>query len=214
MDRTSAKHLFYSAPSGTWFGHGLDRFLNTQFRLLRLGDYWTFTPSHSLHNVTPMQHRNIHVPQAPKARLFPRLMQHSHATLASFIIHFAPLLDTAFAHFRFISANVPALRTPTHHHHTTLSRPYGALRLRLTPAPYACAFPAPSLRQSRLITDASDTLALHSSRITYPHHDFACPPHNYAHTPRPNYAWYNTVNLNASQLAMYNQADFAVYGTF
>lgn len=37
--------------------------------------------------------------------------------------------------------------------------------------------------------------------------------HNYARTPRPDYARYNPVNLNASQLATYNQADFAVYGT-
>ncbi|KAG2739494.1 hypothetical protein P692DRAFT_20881675 [Suillus brevipes Sb2] len=67
---------------------------------------------------------HIHAPQAPQARLFPRLMQHIHAILASPVIYchheFASLhhlevalsLDTAFAHFRFSSANVPALRAP------------------------------------------------------------------------------------------------------
>jgi hypothetical protein len=71
----------------------LDRFLNTQFRLLRLGDHWTFTPSHSLHNATPTRHRDIraitHIraPQAPQARMFPRLMHDIHATLASSAVH-------------------------------------------------------------------------------------------------------------------------------
>ncbi|KAG2737669.1 hypothetical protein P692DRAFT_20883335 [Suillus brevipes Sb2] len=57
---------------------------------------------------------HIRAPQAPQARIFPRLTHHSHATLASSsIIHchhefaslhpfeVAPVLDTAFTHFRF-----------------------------------------------------------------------------------------------------------------
>ncbi|KAG1837663.1 hypothetical protein F4604DRAFT_1601198 [Suillus subluteus] len=36
--------------------------------------------------------------------------------------------------------------------------------------------------------------------------------HNYARTPRPDYAKYNLADLNAYKLAKYNQADFAVYG--
>ncbi|KAG0701035.1 hypothetical protein DFH29DRAFT_806870 [Suillus ampliporus] len=36
--------------------------------------------------------------------------------------------------------------------------------------------------------------------------------HNYAGTPRPDYAVYNPVDLDAYQLAKYNQADFAMYG--
>lgn len=37
--------------------------------------------------------------------------------------------------------------------------------------------------------------------------------HNYARTPRPDYARYNPADINAHKLAKYNQADFAVYGT-
>ncbi|KAG1771385.1 hypothetical protein EV702DRAFT_1049007 [Suillus placidus] len=36
---------------------------------------------------------------------------------------------------------------------------------------------------------------------------------NYAGTPRPDYARYNLVDLDAYKLAKYNQADFVVYGT-
>jgi hypothetical protein len=36
--------------------------------------------------------------------------------------------------------------------------------------------------------------------------------HNYASTPRPNYARYNPSDFNACKLPKYNQADFAVYG--
>jgi hypothetical protein len=163
-----------------------------------------------------------------QARIFPRLMQHIHAILASPVIYchhefaslhhleVAPSLDTAFAHFRFISANVPALRAPmtpcscaldmslTHHcshlhiiqavititspsfllclHIPELLRASATLpRFHAPMAPYASAFPAlsaPSLHQSRLITFASDTLALHSSLTIYPHHNFACSPHD------------------------------------
>jgi hypothetical protein len=156
--------------------------------------------------------------------MFPRLMQHSHATLASSVtychhefmplhpLEVAPSLDTAFVHFRFSSANVPTLRAPTspysraidmslspHCNHLHTIQPVAIitspslqcvcmhqshfahsaiLPCFLTPtAPYACAFPtlsAPSLCQSCLTTFASDTLALHSSLITYPHRNFAC----------------------------------------
>ncbi|KAG1868328.1 hypothetical protein DFJ58DRAFT_837967 [Suillus subalutaceus] len=36
--------------------------------------------------------------------------------------------------------------------------------------------------------------------------------HNYARTPRPDYARYNPADLNAYKLAKYNQANFTVYG--
>jgi hypothetical protein len=149
-----------------------------------------------------------------------------HATLASSTIHcheqfallhpleVAPSLNTAFAHFRFSSANVPALRAPiapysraidtslsphcSHLHIIqaviTITSPSFLLCLHIPEslrasttlprfhapmAPYTCAFPAlsaPSLHQSRLTTFAPDTLALHSSHITYPHRNFACSP--------------------------------------
>ncbi|KAG1839395.1 hypothetical protein C8R48DRAFT_621665 [Suillus tomentosus] len=37
--------------------------------------------------------------------------------------------------------------------------------------------------------------------------------HNYACTPRPDYARYNPADLDACILAKYNQADFMAYGT-
>ncbi|KAG1882450.1 hypothetical protein F4604DRAFT_1577245 [Suillus subluteus] len=37
--------------------------------------------------------------------------------------------------------------------------------------------------------------------------------HNYARTPRPDYARYNPADLDAYELAKYNQADFVLYGT-
>ncbi|KAG2739425.1 hypothetical protein P692DRAFT_20881771 [Suillus brevipes Sb2] len=127
---------------------------------------------------------------------------------------FAPSLDTAFTHFRFSSANVPALRAPmspysrasdtllSHHcnhphiiqavvtiispslhcvrmHQSRFAQSAILPRFHAPMAPYACAFPAlsaPSLRQSRIITFTSDTLALHSSLITYPHRNFALSP--------------------------------------
>jgi hypothetical protein len=153
-------------------------------------------------------------------------MQHIHAILASPVIYchhefaslhhleVAPSLNTTFAHFRFSSANVPALRAPMspysrasdtlllHHcnhlhtiqpvtitispsvycvctHQSHFAQSATLPRFHAPIAPYASAFPAlnaPSLHQSRLTTFAPDTLALHSSHITYPHRNFACSP--------------------------------------
>lgn len=38
--------------------------------------------------------------------------------------------------------------------------------------------------------------------------------HNYARTPRPDYAQYNSSDFNACKLPKYNQADFAMYGVW
>lgn len=37
--------------------------------------------------------------------------------------------------------------------------------------------------------------------------------HNYARTPRPDYARYNPIDLDSYKFVRYNQVDFALYGT-
>jgi hypothetical protein len=188
----------------------------------------------SLHPYIVLKSHHHSIPRsrtsAFQARMFPRFARlcrliHTpgHVTLASSAVHchheFTPLhrlevtpsLDTAFAHFRFSSANIPALRAPMspcsraidtslsphcNHlhiiqaiitiispscycvcmHQSRFAQSATIPRFHAPMTPYACAFPAPSLHQSRLITFASDTLALCSSRITYPHCNFACSP--------------------------------------
>ncbi|KAG1855668.1 hypothetical protein DFJ58DRAFT_727485 [Suillus subalutaceus] len=225
-----SRHLFHSAPSGTWFGHGLDHFLNTQFRLPHLGYHWTFASSPSLHYAMLTRHTrhsrlsrtSAHLRRLKREcsrALHSTFTPHSHHQPSIVIMSSHPYailksryhLNTAFAHFRFISANVPTLRAPmtpysrAYTHHSRLIAVISISFRQLSPShpqafdcvcthqshfahsavlprfhapmtPYACASPAPSAPlfcQSRLITFASDTLAVHSSRITYPHHNFA-----------------------------------------
>jgi hypothetical protein len=103
------------------------------------------------------------------ARLYRLIHTHRHITLAS--LQSSPY-HSGSCHHHF-PALLLCLHTPE-----SLRASATLLHFLAPTAPYACAFPAlspPSLHQSHLITDASDTLAL-CSRITYPHHNFACPP--------------------------------------
>ncbi|KAG2739942.1 hypothetical protein P692DRAFT_20881641 [Suillus brevipes Sb2] len=105
---------------------------------------------------------------------------HRHITLA--LLQSSPYHSGSHLH---IIQAVITITSPSLHcvcmHQSHFAQSATLPRFHAPMTPYACAFPAPSapsLHQSRLITFASDTLALHSSRTTYPHHNFAWSPHD------------------------------------
>jgi hypothetical protein len=112
----------------------MDRFHITQLRFLCLGHHLTFASSPSLHYATPTRHTRhsrlsrAYATSAPLRRLkrecshalCSTVTPHSHHQPSIVIMSSHPYAilkshyrsHTAFAHFRFISANVPTLRAP------------------------------------------------------------------------------------------------------